>query len=127
MTSGTAAARLAMVTIDCAEVQPEADFWAALLGYDIVASTEDYAMLRGAEGAAVGFGRVPGYEAPGWPNANGSKQYHFDLAVEDIDAVADRAVELGATLVDPQPGETWRVLLDPAGHPFCLTNAASWG
>ena len=28
---------------------------------------------------------------------------------------------------DPQPGETWRVLIDPAGHPFCLTNAANWG
>jgi hypothetical protein len=28
---------------------------------------------------------------------------------------------------DEQPGETWRVLLDPAGHPFCLTDAANWG
>ena len=30
-------------------------------------------------------------------------------------------------MADPQPGETWRVLLDPAGHPFCLTDAAAWG
>ena len=36
-------------------------------------------------------------------------------------------VELGATLPDEQPGETWRVLLDPSGHPFCLTQAANWG
>ena len=28
---------------------------------------------------------------------------------------------------DEQPGETWRVLLDPSGHPFCLTLAANWG
>jgi predicted enzyme related to lactoylglutathione lyase len=127
MTSGTPSARLAMVTIDCGEVKPVAEFWAAMMGYDIVANTDDYAMLRGAEGAAVGFGRVPDYQAPGWPNERGSKQYHFDLAVDDVDEAADRAVELGATLAEPQPGETWRVLLDPAGHPFCLTNAANWG
>jgi len=36
-------------------------------------------------------------------------------------------VELGATLPDEQPGETWRVLLDTSGHPFCLTLAANWG
>jgi len=27
---------------------------------------------------------------------------------------------LGATTPEYQPGETWRVMLDPAGHPFCL-------
>lgn len=125
--SGTHSARLAMVTIDCGEVRPMADFWAAMLDYEIVACTDDYAMLRGAEGAAVGFGRVPDHRAPEWPNTHGSKQYHFDLAVADVEAAAARAIELGATLAEPQPGETWRVLLDPAGHPFCLTDAANWG
>ena len=38
----------------------------------------------------------------------------------------EAAVELGATVPEDQPGETWRVLLDPAGHPFCLTSAANW-
>ena len=61
------------------------------------------------------------------PTAHGSKQFHLDLAAEDIDAETERLVGLGATLADPQPGETWRVLLDPAGHPFCVTNAANWG
>jgi hypothetical protein len=23
--------------------------------------------------------------------------------------------------MEPQPGTRWRVLLDPAGHPFCIT------
>ena len=31
------------------------------------------------------------------------------------------------SLAEPQPGGTWRVLLDPSGHPFCLTLAANWG
>jgi hypothetical protein len=31
-------------------------------------------------------------------------------------------LELGAAKPDFQPGEDrWRVLLDPAGHPFCIT------
>ncbi|MGO4957953.1 VOC family protein [Luteococcus sp. Sow4_B9] len=35
----------------------------------------------------------------------------------------DRAISLGATLAEPQPEGSegkWIVLLDPAGHPFCL-------
>ena len=30
-------------------------------------------------------------------------------------------VQLGATRPEHQPGgDRWRVMLDPAGHPFCL-------
>ena len=121
------AARVAMVTIDCAEVAPVAGFWAALLGLDQVAASEDYAMLAGPDGPAIGFGRVEGHRPPAWPDEGGAKQVHLDLAVEDVAATEARALELGATLADPQPGETWRVLVDPAGHPFCLTEASRWG
>ena len=121
-----AAARLAMVTLDCADPAESAAFWSAMLGWTVVASERDYAMLAGPD-HALGFGRVEGYAAPGWPNERGSKQFHFDLAVDDLDDGQARAVELGAVPVDPQPGETWRVLLDPAGHPFCLTKAENWG
>lgn len=62
-----------------------------------------------------------------WPNQHGSKQFHLDLAVDDLDAAAARCVEFGATLPVEQPRESWRVLLDPSGHPFCLTQAANWG
>ena len=121
-------ARIAMVTLDCAEVAPAAEFWSALLGWSVAASTEDYAMLTGPDGSpALGLGRVPDHQPPAWPDEGGRKQFHLDLAVDDLDAMADRAVGLGARLADPQPGETWRVLIDPAGHPFCLTDAASWG
>ena len=127
MTTTAAPATLAMVTIDCAEIGPVADFWAALLGYEVVAKSDDYAMLKGADGPALGLGRVPGHRPPVWPNEHGTKQFHLDLAVEDLDAAADRAISLGARLAEPQPGETWRVLIDPAGHPFCLTRAEAWG
>ena len=45
---------------------------------------------------------------------------HLDLTGDDLAAAADRALALGATL-PAQPDSRWRVLLDPAGHPFCLT------
>ena len=121
-------ARIAMVTLDCAEVAPEAEFWSALLGWNVAASTEDYAMLTGPDGSpALGLGRVPDHQPPSWPDEGGRKQFHLDLAVDDLDAMTERATGLGARLADPQPGETWRVLIDPAGHPFCLTDAANWG
>lgn len=117
--------QLAMITLDCADPEPVSRFWSELLGWDRVYLDEDAAMLQGPE-HALGFGRVADYAPPGWPNVQGSKQFHFDLAVEDIDATAKRCIELGAAQPDEQPGETWRVLLDPAGHPFCLTDAANW-
>jgi catechol 2,3-dioxygenase-like lactoylglutathione lyase family enzyme len=120
-------ATLKMVTLDCADPGPVGDFYAQLLGLEVAYRDENAVMLTGDSGPALGFGRVPDYEPPQWPNPNGSKQFHLDLAVADIAAAEARCLELGATLADPQPGETWRVLIDPAGHPFCLTNAANWG
>lgn len=119
-------AHIAMFTIDCADPPGLAAFYSQLLGMDVAVSNEDYAMLTGV-GPALGFGKVEDYQAPDWPNAHGSKQYHLDLAVSDIPAAEAAALELGASLAAPQPGDTWRVLLDPAGHPFCLTDATLWG
>ena len=118
-------AELKMTTLDCADVRAEATFWSELLGWEVAVVQDEYAMLTGPS-SALGFGQVPGYQPPAWPDDGGTKQFHFDLACADIAATQARAVELGATLADPQPGETWRVLLDPAGHPFCLTDAANW-
>ncbi len=120
-------ARLAMVTLDCADPQAEAAFWSAALGWQVAHAEDEYAMLTGGS-SALGFGRVEGYSPPAWPDDAGVKQFHFDLAVDDLTAAADALVALGATVPDVQPGgDRWRVLLDPAGHPFCLTHAANWG
>jgi hypothetical protein len=41
-----------------------------------------------------------------------------------VNAAVARAVELGATEASPQPADRdprrLRVMIDPAGHPFCL-------
>ena len=120
------AVTIGMINIDSSDAAAAGRFWAALTGWEVVASGDGYAMVSGG-GHNLGFGTVPGYQPPAWPNEHGSKQFHLDLACEDMTATEAKAVELGATVVDPQPGETWRVLLDPSGHPFCLTQAANWG
>ena len=120
-------AQLKMTTLDCADVRAEAAFWSGLLGWEVAHVEDDYAMLTPADGGpALGLGRVQDHRPPSWPDEGGRKQFHLDLACDDVAATEARALELGATLADPQPGDTWRVLLDPAGHPVCLTDAARW-
>ena len=45
---------------------------------------------------------------------------HFDFQVGDLDSAVADALALGATVAAAQPQQNVRVLLDPAGHPFCL-------
>ena len=119
--------KLARVTIDCADPKALAAFYRELLGWEVVYDSDEAVMLSSGEGAALGFGRVDDYQPPQWPDP-GAKQFHLDLDTADIPAAEARAVELGASVPEFQPGDTWRVLLDPAGHPFCLANwAASQG
>ena len=124
--SESAPATLAMVTIDCADPAAEAAFWAAALGWQNSYSDENYGMVTKGD-QRIGFGRVEGWKAPGWPNTSGTKQFHFDLAVDDLATAEAKLLELGATKPSEQPSDDWVVLRDPDGHPFCLTKAANWG
>ena len=60
------------------------------------------------------------YQPPVWPGQTIPQQMHLDMVVEDLDKGEEVALSLGATKADHQPGDTFRVFLDPAGHPFCL-------
>ncbi|MFF7028329.1 VOC family protein [Streptomyces albidoflavus] len=47
---------------------------------------------------------------------------HRRLRGTDLNTAETRLSALGAVRPGPQPlAERWRVLLDPAGRPFCLT------
>jgi len=45
---------------------------------------------------------------------------HLDLGVDDMDTAVSWAIEFGGELAAHQPQDGVRVLLDPAGRPFCL-------
>ena len=47
--SETTTVALAMVTLDCADPRVEATFWSELLGWDILAVEDEYAMLKGPD------------------------------------------------------------------------------
>lgn len=66
------------------------------------------------------------YMRPVWPGAPNSQgmQIHLDIWVEDLRGGVEWATECGATEATPQSEgrdlDRIRVMLDPAGHPFCL-------
>jgi predicted enzyme related to lactoylglutathione lyase len=113
-------ATISGVVIDCADPAALAEFYHKLTGLEISSSDDSYAGLGGGP-VPIGFQRVEGYQGPGWPDP--AKHMHLDFAVADIEDAAAEAVALGAARPEFQPGESWVVLTDPEGHPFCLTAA----
>jgi catechol 2,3-dioxygenase-like lactoylglutathione lyase family enzyme len=53
-------ASLSMVNLDCPDPRAMAAFYAAVLGWEVTYSEEEYAMITGA-GTTLGFGRVEGW------------------------------------------------------------------
>ena len=100
-----------------------ARFYSQLLGWQIGHEEPGTAILVAPPGGTyIVFQQADGYAPPVWPPAEGQQRtmMHFDFQVGDLDSGVADAVALGATLADEQPQDNVRVLLDPAGHPFCL-------
>jgi hypothetical protein len=109
--------------LDAPDVGVLARFYSELRGWPIWQENEHDAALDLGEGVAyLAIQHNPDYVRPVWPAAPGSQQMmiHLDFEVTDLEAETARAVRLGAQLPEHQPQENVRVLLDPAGHPFCL-------
>ena len=111
------------VVVDAPDVAVLARFYAELRGWTIHHLDDDEASLDPGEGVAyLNIQRSDDYVAPVWPDQREAQRMmlHLDFEVTDLEAETARAVALGAVLADYQPQENVRVLLDPAGHPFCL-------
>ncbi|SDJ22230.1 hypothetical protein SAMN05444157_2341 [Frankineae bacterium MT45] len=110
--------RVAAVSLDCADPSELGSFYAQLLAGETLWSSASSVGVRAA-GVVLVAQRVTPYARPEWP---GKSVVHLDLtATPDLETAITRAVRLGATLVEPQYDDRWSVLLDPAGHPFCIT------
>lgn len=110
------------VAVDCADPAVLADFWAQLINGEVVYRTPEFCAVRAQHGMYLAAVRVNDYQAPHWPNGLRPKQIHLDLSVDDLDEAEAKACALGAQQATSQPQpDRWRVLLDPAGHPFCLS------
>ena len=114
-----AIARFPSIVIDCPDPAALAAFYGSLLDWKAEVSA-DWADIRADYGQCVSFQRVDPYTPPRWPAQDIPQQMHLDVNVDDLDTAEEAVLNLGATKAEHQPGKTFRVFLDPAGHPFCL-------
>lgn len=118
-----AIARAPQLVIDCPDPLALATFYGLLLGWQ-VKDDGDWAEATGPEPhQMLNFQQVQGFRAPDWPGQDVPQQTHLDVFVDDLDAAETEVVKLGASKHPHQPGESYRVFLDPAGHTFCLCRA----
>lgn len=120
----TAATRIAATELglETRFAQPD-QLVAEIAGMSVVEveASADWADIRSDDGnQCLSFQQVQNYTPPAWPSRNVPQQMHLDVIVDDLDAAERAVLQLGATKHEHQPGDSFRVFLDPAGHPFCL-------
>ncbi|TDD66152.1 VOC family protein [Actinomadura rubrisoli] len=117
----SAIAELSAVSLDCTEPPALAAFYSALTGGEMTHDNPEASAIVLPGGPQIIFLRVPGYRPPTWPQGDRPQQFHLDFDVDDLDEAERAVLELGGAKPDFQPNpERWRVMTDPAGHPFCL-------
>ena len=104
-------------TLDCCDLDREADFWQAAAGLQVQGRIGDrYVALRG-HGVALTLQRVP-------EPKTAKNRLHLDLLVDDVEDELVRLESLGASRQTPtaqcEYGQIWYVLADPEGNEFCL-------
>lgn len=115
--------RLETVNIDCADAPEMAAFYGCLLGWEVGHDDGGFVLTPNPEGGVgLSFQARTDYRPPTWPETpeTQDKMIHLDLRVDDLDAAVGHALACGARLAQYQGRPDLRVLLDPAGHPFCL-------
>lgn len=118
--------KLGVVALDCPDPWGLAQFYAQLLGWEVSGENSPgdrwVTVLNPDGGADICFQEDPDWQAPTWPSNERAQMLHIDFDVDDMDAEQERALSLGARLLDDKP-ESFRVYADPVGHPFCLVRA----
>lgn len=111
--------KLDSIAVDCPDPARLARFYADLLG--IEADGDCIRLFDG--GLEIWFQKVDNYVPPTWPTQDRGQQIHFDLHTDDRETEVVRAVAMGATIATEE-NNGFTVMLDPAGHPFCICNRA---
>jgi hypothetical protein len=110
--------------LDAEDAPALAHFYARLLDWQVFNEDETGAAVAPSEDAGyyLAFQTEEHYVRPVWPAEPGKPQMsmHLDVAVDDLEGAVAYAVGCGAEQAEFQPQDDVRVMLDPAGHPFCL-------
>lgn len=112
------------VVLDAPDARELAHFYQRLLGWRIFKESDEWVDLAPSEDAGynLAFATEKDFVRPVWPTVPGQPQMqlHLDLEVDDLEEAVAYALSVGAELASYQPQDDVRVMLDPAGHPFCL-------
>jgi len=112
------------VVLDAPDARELAHFYARLLDWQVFNASPDWADVAPSKDAGynLAFATEKKYVRPVWPTVEGEPQMsiHLDFGVDDVDQAVAHAVACGAEVASYQPQETVQVMLDPAGHVFCL-------
>ncbi len=112
---------LAAVVVDCRDPAPVAAFYEAACAGEITREDGDSVWVE-IGGVTVIFRAVEGHRPPTWPAADVPLQIHVDYSVDDLADAEAELTRLGASTAGYQPhrADGLVVMLDPAGHPFCI-------
>lgn len=116
------------VTLDCSDAEALGAFYSRLLGWDINARDgTGWVQLRDPNGGVgINLQAEDWYKPPVWPEESGhqGKMMHFELLVADLEVAVQLVLQCGGSEALYQPPDRdptrLRVMVDPAGHPFCL-------
>jgi glyoxalase superfamily protein len=112
------------VALDCPDAPELARFYARLLDWETFGDSSGWATVAPSKDAGynLAFQTEEKYVRPTWPAVEGEPQMsmHLDIEVDDLDEAVAYALSVGAEQASYQPQDDVRVMLDPAGHPFCL-------
>lgn len=100
-----------------------AQFYAEILGGTPSDHDATFCTLQiGDSPFYLAFQLEPDHVEPAWPADSDDQQMqlHLDIGVRDVDEAVEDAVARGARIAEFQPQDDVRVMLDLAGHPFCL-------
>jgi len=105
------------LVLACSDLDTQADFWAATLGYELRAQARQYRALVPPDGQG---GPPLILQRAAEPTAT-TNRLHLTVLVADVDGEADRLVALGGRRLGP-PAEgfnhRWVPMTDPEGNEF---------
>lgn len=111
--------RVAAIAIDAEQPRTVADFWCAVLGWQVIEEDDD--------GVSIGppDGSWPTIDVLAVPERKSVKnRLHLDVRADGVTTAEelDRLLALGARRADvgQDPDVSWVVLADPEGNEFCL-------
>lgn len=117
----TSIGRLGLVAFDCPDALALADFYSSIIGGDLVPGNDEGWVELHTPTGKLAFQEIADHRPPTWPDGEVPQQGHIDIDVANLDGAEAAVLRLGALTADVQPSpDQFRVMIDPAGHPFCL-------